>query len=136
MEDRIISSGRTIKTVLPEESLYISGDGKRLYRVYQNLIENALKYSMEGTRIFVEARVEDQKVVTEIKNIASYEMDFTADKIVERFQRGDVNRTTEGHGLGLAIAKSFSEACGGHLDIVIDVDLFKAIISYPLYWES
>ena len=102
-EDRIISSGRTIKTVLPEESLYISGDGKRLYRVYQNLIENALKYSMEGTRIFVEARVEDQKVVTEIKNIASYEMDFTADKIVERFQRGDVNRTTEGHGLGLAI---------------------------------
>lgn len=136
MEDRIISSGRTIKTVLPEESLYISGDGKRLYRVYQNLIENALKYSMEGTRIFVEARVEDQKVVTEIKNIASYEMDFTADKIVERFQRGDVNRTTEGHGLGLAIAKSFSEACGGHLDIVIDGDLFKAIISYPLYWES
>ena len=136
MEDRIISSGRTIKTVLPEESLYISGDGKRLYRVYQNLIENALKYSMEGTRIFVEARVEDKKVVTEIKNIASYEMDFTADKIVERFQRGDVNRTTEGHGLGLAIAKSFSEACGGHLDIVIEGDLFKAIISYPLYWES
>ena len=53
-------------------------------------------------------------------------MDFTADKIVERFQRGDVNRTTEGHGLGLAIAKSFSEACGGHLDIIIDGDMFKA----------
>ena len=136
MEDRISSSGRIIRTVLPEEPLYISGDGKCLYRVYQNLIENALKYSMEGTRIFVEARMEDQKVITEVKNIASYEMDFTADKIVERFQRGDVNRTTEGHGLGLAIAKSFSEACGGHLDIIIDGDMFKAVISYPLYWES
>ena len=74
--------------------------------------------------------------ITEIKNIAAYEMDFTADKIVERFQRGDVNRTTEGHGLGLAIAKSFSEACGGHLDIIIDGDMFKAVISYPLYWEN
>ena len=75
-------------------------------------------------------------IITEIKNIAAYEMDFTADKIVERFQRGDVNRTTEGHGLGLAIAKSFSEACGGHLDIIIDGDMFKAVISYPLYWEN
>ncbi|MFR4969648.1 MAG: sensor histidine kinase [Lachnospiraceae bacterium] len=82
MEDRISSSGRIIRTVLPEEPLYISGDGKRLYRVYQNLIENALKYSMEGTRIYVEGRVEEQKVITEIKNIAAYEMDFTADKIV------------------------------------------------------
>ena len=136
MEDRISSSGRIIRTVLPEEPLYISGDGKRLYRVYQNLMENALKYSMEGTRIYVEGRVEEQKVITEIKNIAAYEMDFTADKIVERFQRGDVNRTTEGHGLGLAIAKSFSEACGGHLDIIIDGDMFKAVISYPLYWEN
>ena len=86
MEDRISSSGRIIRTVLPEEPLYISGDGKRLYRVYQNLMENALKYSMEGTRIYVEGRVEDQKVITEIKNIAAYEMDFTADKIVERFK--------------------------------------------------
>ena len=136
MDDRISCSGRVIRTVLPEEPLYISGDGKRLYRVYQNLIENALKYSMEGTRIYVEGRAEEQKVITEIKNIAAYEMDFTADKIVERFQRGDVNRTTEGHGLGLAIAKSFSEACGGHLDIIIDGDMFKAVISYPLYWEN
>ena len=136
MEDRISNSGRIIRTVLPEEPLYISGDGKRLYRVYQNLMENALKYSLEGTRIYVEGRVEEQKVITEIKNIAAYEMDFTADKIVERFQRGDVNRTTEGHGLGLAIAKSFSEACGGHLDIIIDGDMFKAVISYPLYWEN
>lgn len=135
MEDRISSSGRAIRTDFPEEPLYISGDGRRLYRVYQNLIENALKYSLEGTRIFVEAKLEDQKVVTTIKNIAAYEMDFTPDKIVERFQRGDVNRTTEGHGLGLAIAKSFSEACGGQLDIVIDGDLFKSIIRYPMYRE-
>lgn len=62
-------------------------------------------------------------------------MNFTTDKIVERFQRGDASRTTEGNGLGLAIAKSFSEACGGHLDIVIDGDMFKSIITYPVYHE-
>lgn len=135
MEDRISSSGRTIRTDFSEEPLYVSGDGRRLYRVYQNLLENALKYSMEGTRIYIDAKREDQKVVTTIKNIAAYEMDFTPDKIVERFQRGDVNRTTEGHGLGLAIAKSFSEACGGQLDIIIDGDMFKAIIQYPVYRE-
>lgn len=100
-------AGVIIRTVLPEEPLYISGDGKRLYRVYQNLMENALKYSMEGTRIYVEGRVEEQKVITEIKNIAAYEMDFTADKIVERFQRGDVNRTTEGHGAGPGNCQKF-----------------------------
>ncbi len=135
MEDRISSSGRIIRTDFSEKPLYISGDGRRLYRVYQNLLENALKYSLDGTRIYVDAELEDQKVVTTIKNIAAYEMDFTPDKIVERFQRGDVNRTTEGHGLGLAIAKSFSEACGGQLDIVIDGDMFKAIIQYPMYRE-
>ena len=136
MEDRIKSSGRSIRTNFSEEVLAISGDGKKLYRVYQNLIENALKYSMDGTRIYVEARRDGQNIVTEIKNIAAYEMDFTADKIVERFQRGDVNRTTEGHGLGLAIAKSFSEACGGHLELIIDGDLFKALITYPAYVET
>ncbi len=135
MEDRIADSGRTIRTNFPETALYISGDGRKLYRVYQNLIENALKYSMEGTRIYVDVAMEDQSVVTTIKNIAAYEMNFTTDKIVERFQRGDDSRTTEGHGLGLAIAKSFSEACGGHLDIVIDGDMFKSIITYPVYRE-
>ena len=93
------------------------------------------KMSKKQYKIF-NSRIEDLRKITEIKNIAAYEMDFTADKIVERFQRGDVNRTTEGHGLGLAIAKSFSEACGGHLDIIIDGDMFKAVISYPLYWEN
>lgn len=136
MEDRIEKSGRTIRTNFSETPLYISGDGRRLYRVYQNLIENALKYSMEGTRIYVDAEQKEQRIVTTIKNIAAYEMNFTTDKIVERFQRGDDSRTTEGHGLGLAIAKSFSEACGGQLDIVIDGDMFKALITYPLYRED
>lgn len=135
MEDRIENSGRTIRTNFPEDTLYISGDGKKLYRVYQNLIENALKYSLENTRIYVDVVREDQSVITTVKNIAAYEMNFTTDKIVERFQRGDDSRTTEGHGLGLAIAKSFSEACGGQLDIVIDGDMFKAIITYPVYRE-
>jgi signal transduction histidine kinase len=63
-------------------------------------------------------------------------MNFTKDKIIERFQRGDDSRTTEGHGLGLAIAKSFSEACGGQLDIIIDGDMFKVLICYPVYNEN
>lgn len=131
MEDRIESSHRIIKKTLSAEPLYVISDGSKLYRVYQNLIENALKYSLEGSRIFIDAYAEGDMVTTVVKNTSSYEMNFTEDSITERFARGDVNRTTEGHGLGLAIVKSFVGACGGTFHIEIDGDLFKAIVQFP-----
>ncbi|MDO5338020.1 MAG: histidine kinase dimerization/phospho-acceptor domain-containing protein [Eubacteriales bacterium] len=131
MEDGIQESGQSIRTAFHEEPLLFTGDNAKMYRVVQNLLENALKYSMQGTRIYVEAGKRNGQVYTEVKNIASYEMDFKPDEIMERFVRGDKSRTTEGHGLGLAIASSFVRNMGGELEIMIDGDLFKVTIQFP-----
>lgn len=131
MEEQIEDSHRIIRKTLAAEPLYVLSDGQRLYRIYQNLIENALKYSLEGSRIFIDAFGDEKTVTTIIKNTSSYEMDFTEETITERFTRGDISRTTEGHGLGLAIVKSFAEACGGKFHIDIDGDLFKATVCFP-----
>lgn len=130
MEENIESSHRIIRKQISEEPLYVLSDSQKMYRIYQNLIENALKYSLEGSRIFIDTFGDERKVTTIIKNTSSYEMDFTEETITERFTRGDTSRTTEGHGLGLAIVKSFAEACGGEFHIDIDGDLFKAIVVF------
>lgn len=135
MEDAIRENGREIRTKFPEEPLLFKGDNEKMYRVVQNLLENALKYSMEGTRIYLDIRRESNRIYTEIKNIASYEMDFAPEEIMERFVRGDESRSTEGHGLGLAIASSFVRNMDGMMDIEIDGDLFKVILNFPVVQE-
>jgi signal transduction histidine kinase len=85
-----------------------------------------------GTRIFVELEEANGKAVATIKNIAGYEIDFTADEILQRFNRGDKSRNTEGSGLGLSIAESFTNVCGGELKVDIDGDLFKVTIYFNL----
>ena len=77
----------TIRKTLSAEPLYVVSDGQKLYRVYQNLIENALKYSLEGSRIFIDAFGDDRTVTTIIKNTSSYEMNFDEETITERFAR-------------------------------------------------
>ncbi len=131
MEDVIRASGREIRTSFTEEALLFAGDNNKVYRVVQNLLENALKYSLQGTRIYIETARVDGQVEMRMKNIASYEMDFSPEEITERFVRGDKARTTEGHGLGLAISSSFVHNMGGTLDIVTDGDLFKATVRFP-----
>lgn len=130
IEDDIQKSSFQIKTIFPEEPVYIVSDGTRLYRVFQNIIDNALKYSMVETRIYVELVNEDDNASVAIKNIAGYEMNFTSEEVLQRFNRGDGPRTTEGSGLGLSIAESFTNACGGDFKIEIDGDMFKVIISF------
>ncbi|NLY77765.1 MAG: HAMP domain-containing histidine kinase [Tissierellia bacterium] len=132
MADEIDTSGLQIRTRLPEGPVYIKSDGKRLYRVFQNLIDNALKYSLKGTRVYIELEEVNGKAITVIKNIAGYEMDFTAEEILQRFSRGDKSRTTEGSGLGLSIAESFTKVCGGEFVVDIDGDLFKVIIKFDI----
>ena len=116
----------------PKE-LYISADGRKMSRVISNLISNILKYTMKNTRVFISAYEENGEVIMEFKNIASYPMDFNAEEIVGRFVRGDESRTQEGNGLGLAIAKSYTEICNGKFDIVLDGDMFKAILKFRKY---
>lgn len=130
MGDTIERSGKMIKADIKPETFFIKGDGKKLYRALQNLIDNALKYSLEGTRIYINSGVNDNKLKLVIKNIAAYEMNFSGEDIVERFVRGDESRTTEGNGLGLSIAKSFIEVSGGTMSVEVDGDVFKVTVEF------
>ncbi len=131
MDEAIDAAQLLFRVDIPEEPVTIMADGRRLYRVFQNLISNALRYSLEGTRVFVSLTVRDGAACVSLKNISRYELDPTVD-ITERFVRGDAARTTAGSGLGLSIAKSFTEACGGEFSVQIDADLFTALVKFPL----
>ena len=132
LNDKIEASDKIIRTDIQAETAPVMAEGKKMYRVFQNLIDNALKYSLDGTRIYLTLKNELGYCIINIKNISSYEMNFTADEIIERFTRGDESRSTEGNGLGLSIAKSFTEACGGTFRITIDGDVFMAEIKLPI----
>ncbi|MGN0597791.1 MAG: sensor histidine kinase [Ruminiclostridium sp.] len=130
MEDKF--AGFEVRKKICQPPVTVLGDGKKLYRIIQNLLDNALKYSLKGTRIYYTLEKCEDKAVVSIVNTSSYEMDFTAEEIMERFVRGDKARTSEGSGLGLAIAKGFANTCGGDLRIEIEGDMFKAIVEFPL----
>lgn len=131
MEDAIDKSGLTMKISIPDESVEIVSDGTRLYRVFQNLIQNALQYSLPGSRVYLTLRAEGECATATIRNTSAQEIpagvDFTA-----RFVRGDESRTDGGTGLGLSIAKSFTESCGGSFEVETLADLFTAKVILPL----
>lgn len=131
MDEAVQASQLLFRVDIPDQPVTITADGGRLYRVFQNLISNALRYSLEGTRVFVSLTEADGFACVALKNISRYELDPNVD-ITERFVRGDAARTTAGSGLGLSIAKSFTEACGGEFSIQIDADLFTARVTFPL----
>lgn len=135
MQDRIDGSGLRYRMKVEDRELPFQGDSKKMYRVYQNLIENTLKYSMAGSRVYVEVTERDGKILTSVKNTSDCEMDFSAEEIMERFTRGDKSRSTEGNGLGLAIARSFTEACGGSFQVTLDGDLFRADTEFLMLQE-
>jgi len=115
------------------KELYIAADGRKMSRVVSNLISNILKYAMKNTRVFITAAEKNGNIVLEFKNISAYPLDFDVEEITGRFVRGDESRTAEGNGLGLAIAKSYTEICNGTFEIAVDGDLFKAILKFRKY---
>lgn len=128
-DERFKNSNLSVKLDIPDTKIFINGDGQRLYRVFENLISNIVKYSLSNTRVYIQMYVDDEnKVVIIMRNISAYELDFCANEITNRFKRGDSSRSTDGSGLGLAIAKSIVELHGGKLNIEVDGDLFKSII--------
>lgn len=129
-QDVIDKVGITLKTDIPDKNVYIMGDGDKISRVFQNLFDNAMKYSLKGTRVFIEMKAGLDSATVAFKNTSAYEMNFTADEITERFARGDKSRTDGGSGLGLSIAKTFTEACGGSFSIELEGDMFKALVSF------
>ena len=118
------------------EPLVIMADGRRMWRVVENLYNNIAKYAMPNTRVYAEARRVGCRVVLEIKNISENPLNIKAEELTERFIRGDASRTTEGSGLGLSIAKSLTQLMGGIFFIGVDGDLFKASITFPMYRET
>ena len=119
-----------------QEELTVWADPKMLWRVFDNLMNNILKYAQENTRVYLTTeRLEDEVLFT-FKNISKYPLDVTAQDLTERFVRGDLSRHTEGNGLGLSIAKSLMELQGGSLELVIDGDLFKAILHLKMRIEK
>lgn len=156
MEDRTRASDLKFVMQLAEEDTTMLTDNMHLYRICQNLIENTLKYSAKGTRVFVKTYVEhgnagsdayvieqdgeeenggalckEEKLCLEITNTAGYFMDFNKEDIVERFARADKARSSEGNGLGLAIVSTYTSALGGEFDIYVDCDQFKAKLVFP-----
>ena len=132
MEEKLSKSNLDLKLRTPEEKTYIKADGKRLYRVLENLLSNIAKYSLNSTRVYIDIVEDNEKVKLTMKNISSYELNFDPEEIMERFKRADESRNTEGSGLGLAIARDLVNAQGGRFEIDIDGDLFKAIIEFDL----
>lgn len=126
--DKARKRGLEISMDLPENDIYLNTDGRLLWRVFDNLLGNARKYSMPGTRIYMSRQKEENGRSVTFKNISKDRLNISADELMERFVRGDSSRNTEGSGLGLSIAQSLTEILGGKLEISIDGDLFKAIV--------
>ncbi|WP_163852744.1 sensor histidine kinase [Paenibacillus elgii] len=128
--DKIEASTLTFRVRVDNPKVTAPLDGRKTWRVFENLISNALKYAMPHTRVHLALTEEADKVVFTINNVAAYELNFDVDEIFERFKRGDTSRNTEGSGLGLAIAKSIVELQGGQLRIDIDGDYFKVRVEF------
>ncbi|MGF6375463.1 signal transduction histidine kinase [Clostridiales Family XIII bacterium PM5-7] len=139
MNSQIEKSGLQFVPILTESDTHFMTDNAHLYRVCQNLFENAIKYSAKGTRVFIKTFVREgklgERLYFEITNTAGYLMDFDAESIIERFSRGDESRSTDGNGLGLAIVSTYTSALGGAFDLQIDYDQFKVTLSFPIEIE-
>lgn len=131
MSDKLAAAGLDVRFELPEEKVICLLDSQKTYRIYENLFQNIAKYSLPGTRVYVQGTRTDNRIIISLKNISAAEITVDASQLTDRFVRGDASRNTEGSGLGLAIVKSFVELQGGLFVLENDGDLFKAITSFP-----
>lgn len=131
-DERLKKAELTPVLTVPDTSVKIMADGRHLWRVLENLTGNVCKYSLPGTRVYMDLTVRDKKAVITFKNISKYPLNISGDELMERFVRGDTSRNTEGSGLGLSIARSLTELQGGDMKIDIDGDLFKATLKFDL----
>jgi len=129
--EKFEAKGLQLVVNMPQEPVIIEADGRRLWRIVENLYNNAAKYAMPRTRVYVDLTVVGHMVRFNIKNISEQPLNIEAKELTERFIRGDVARSTEGSGLGLSIAKNLTELQKGSFDIYLDGDLFKVTIIFP-----
>ena len=131
-EEKLQAADLTLVTKQPEKELRIMADGRRMWRIFDNLMNNICKYAQPGTRVYLSLEESGGNALISFKNTSREALDISEAELMERFTRGDASRTTEGNGLGLSIAGSMAELQGGKLSLTVDGDLFKAVLTFPL----
>ncbi|MBE1555286.1 sensor histidine kinase [Sporosarcina limicola] len=127
--EEISNTALDFRTTFPDTALIAYVDGKRWWRVLDNLIVNAIKYTLPGTRVYITLRKVGDNAEFVVKNVTKYELDENVDELFERFKRADTSRHTDGSGLGLAIAQSIVDMHNGNMKIEVDGDLFKVTVN-------
>ncbi len=130
-EEKMKEYDLTLFTSVPDDQIRIMADGRRMQRIFDNLLNNICKYSLPGTRVYVDLTENATEAVFTFKNTSKEQLNMTEAELMERFTRGDSSRNTEGSGLGLSIAGNLAELQNGSLRLTTDGDLFKATLTFP-----
>lgn len=132
IEEKMSANDLEVIASVPESPVIVHVDGRRMWRVLENIFNNAAKYAMPGTRVYADLQIEEEVAEFTLKNISAQKLNIKAEELTERFIRGDISRSTEGSGLGLSIASTLTEMQGGTFEVYVDGDLFKVTITLPL----
>lgn len=136
MDEKIEASALDFKLTHPTEKVYVKADGKLLWRSVENLFSNIFKYAQPASRVYIDVEDLENEIRVSFKNISAYELNISADELMERFKRGDESRTSQGSGLGLSIAESLINIQRGKFIVQVDGDLFKAMIYLPKFTKE
>lgn len=128
--EKLSAAGLELILTKPEESVKIMADGRHMWRIFDNLLNNICKYAQRGTRVYLDLTADALKAAVTFRNISATRLNISGDELTERFVRGDSSRNTEGSGLGLSIAQSLAQLQKGALDITVDGDLFKVVLRF------
>jgi len=131
-EQKLQEKNLVLVTNQPEQPVKIMADGRRLWRVFDNLMNNVCKYAQHSTRVYLTLEEKNGKAIISFKNISREPLNLSAEELMERFVQGDASRKSEGNGLGLSIAKSLTELQNGQMELTTDGDLFKVVLSFPI----
>lgn len=135
-EERFSARGLILVAAYPKHPLYVMADGRRLWRIIENLYRNVEKYAMPHTRVYLNVESDGRIASLSMKNISEQPLNISAEELMERFVRGDESRSTEGSGLGLSIARDLTELQNGTFNIYLDGDLFKVTVTFPCVQEE
>lgn len=129
--EKLSAAGIEPIITIPAQDAMIFADGRLLWRIFDNLMANIVKYAMPQTRVYLDLSSDASITAVAIKNVSRERLNIDPDELIERFVRGDTSRSTEGSGLGLSIAQSLTELMGGTFQLTIDGDLFKVLLTFP-----
>ena len=135
-EERLQAKNLELVIHHPEEELSVLADGRHLWRVFDNLLNNIYKYAQPGTRVYLDLEQDERNVSIVFRNISKSPLHMTGEELQERFVRGDSSRNTEGSGLGLSIAQSLTELMHGSFHLLVDGDFFKVTLTFPRNTEN